>query len=257
LEKDLVVKVGCCGFPRSRKQYFKEFSVVELQNTFYNLPTISWAEKIRREAPDNFEFSMKAWQVITHPKRSPTWKKLRDKPPGDPNNYGFLKPTKENLSALEKTVEVASILKSKIIVLQTPPSMPFSEEMIRQVDLFFENAESIVGDIMLGWEPRGRWAEQHDVLRAILEKHRVIHIVDPFRREPVWYNDIIYFRLHGIGPRETNYKYKYTDKDLQYLLDRIRQYNAEIFYVMFNNIYMYDDALRFKRMLEDNKIRTI
>ncbi len=255
--EDLVVKVGCCGFPRSRKQYFKDFRVVELQNTFYNLPTTSWAEKIRREAPDDFEFAMKAWQVITHPKRSPTWKRLREKPPGDLDNYGFLKPTRENLSALEKSVEIARILKSRIIVLQTPPSMPFNQDMIKQVDLFFENAESIAGEIVLGWEPRGKWAEQHDVLRKILEKHRVIHIVDPYRRDPVWYEEIIYFRLHGIGPRETNYKYKYTDKDLQYLLDKIREYGAKVFYVMFNNIYMYDDALRFKNILENNNIHVI
>jgi len=98
---------------------------------------------------------------------------------------------------------------------------------------------------------------KYDVLRKILEKHRVIHVVDPYRRAPVWYEEIIYFRLHGIGPRETNYKYKYTDKDLRYLLDKIREYGARVFYVMFNNIYMYDDALRFKNILENNNIHVI
>ncbi len=257
MKNDLVVKVGCCGFPKARKKYYNDFKLVELQNTFYNLPSIDWAEKIRREAPPGFEFTMKAWQVITHPKRSPTWKKLKHKPPGDIDRYGFLKPTKENLDALEKCVKIAKVLESKIIVLQTPPSMPFNQEMLKQVEHFFDAAKSIVDHVLLGWEPRGEWTKHGDELRRILARHEVIHIVDIFRREPVWYDDIIYIRLHGIGSRETNYRYKYTDEDLYNLLGKIETFQTNEIYVLFNNIYMYNDALRFKRLLTINNMNVI
>lgn len=257
MKNNSVVKVGCCGFPKARRKYYNDFKLVELQNTFYNLPSIDWAEKIRKEAPPGFEFTMKAWQVITHPKRSPTWKKLKRKPPGDIDRYGFLKPTRENLDALEKCVKIAKVIESKIIVLQTPPSMPFNQEMLTQVEHFFDAAKSIADHVLLGWEPRGEWTKHDDELRRILAKHEVIHIVDIFRREPVWYDDIIYIRLHGIGPRETNYRYKYTDEDLYNLLEKIKTFQTDEIYVLFNNIYMYNDALRFKRLLAMNDINVV
>jgi uncharacterized protein YecE (DUF72 family) len=60
------IKVGCCGFPTARKNYFQEFNLVEIQETFYRPPSIDGAAKWREEAPQDFEFSLKAWQVITH-----------------------------------------------------------------------------------------------------------------------------------------------------------------------------------------------
>ncbi len=84
----------------------------------------------------------------------------------------------------------------------------------------------------------------------------LIHIVDPFRHKPAVSTDIIYFRLHGIGPGEVNYKYKYTDADLRKLLGIVRSYEktAREVYVMFNNISMGEDAVRFKAMLLENLV---
>ena len=64
--------VGCCGFPYARKKYYEYSKVVELQNTFYELPSLEWGRSARREAPEGFVFTIKAWQVITHPHTSPT-----------------------------------------------------------------------------------------------------------------------------------------------------------------------------------------
>jgi len=88
------VRVGCCGFPVSRKRYYESFRVVEVQQTFYKLPSRETLERWRREAPPDFEFTVKAWQVVTHPPSSPTWRKAGLKPePGKEDRYGFLRPT--------------------------------------------------------------------------------------------------------------------------------------------------------------------
>jgi len=57
--------IGCCGFQVSRQKYFKEFQLVEIQNTFYKLPWLETAVKWREQAPVDFEYTMKAWQGIT------------------------------------------------------------------------------------------------------------------------------------------------------------------------------------------------
>jgi uncharacterized protein YecE (DUF72 family) len=77
MKYDTFIKVGCCGFPCSRKRYYENFDVIEIQKTFYNPPRIETAEKWRSDAPKNFEFTLKAWQLITHPKESPTYRKAK------------------------------------------------------------------------------------------------------------------------------------------------------------------------------------
>jgi len=70
-----MIKVGCCGFPVARKEYFKNFSLVEVQQTFYKPPRMETAFKWRSAAPPEFEFAVKAWQLITHAPSSPTYRK--------------------------------------------------------------------------------------------------------------------------------------------------------------------------------------
>ncbi len=248
----LVIKVGCCGFPISRRKYYELFRLVELQNTFYNLPTISWAEKLANEVPEDFTITMKAWQVITHPSKSPTWRRLKKEPPGDKLSYGWLKPTKENFRAWEKTVEIANALRAKVMVVQTPSSLPYTEESIRWIDEFFKQAISILdNDIIIGWEPRGEWTSDRALmdLRRILTENNITHIIDLFRRTPVYIYKVLYVRLHGIGKGEVNYRYKYTDDDLRLLLEKLYKIDYPVNYVLFNNVYMLDDAKRFIKII--------
>ncbi len=49
--------------------YAQRFSTVELNNTFYRMPTVSGVESWAQQVPDSFRFVMKAPQAITHHKR--------------------------------------------------------------------------------------------------------------------------------------------------------------------------------------------
>jgi len=239
--------VGCCGFPVGRRKYYGMFNVVELQDTFYNPPEPGKLARLRQEAPESFTFTMKAWQAITHPVDSPTWKRSRFKPGGElRDRYGYLRPTREVLEAWEQTASAARALQARVVVLQMPPSFTASEENVRNAESFFSTVES--REFIIGWEVRGDWPRNLDKLARVLEKFdRVIHVVDPFRLAPAVERGTAYFRLHGIGPREVNYRYKYTDADLERLWEMAepRSSRGEV-YVMFNNVYMLQDASRFK-----------
>ena len=72
------IKVGTCGFGRvKRPDYVKLFPVVEIQHTFYEPPEIETLEKWRAALPDDFECTLKAWQMITHEGTSPTYRRLK------------------------------------------------------------------------------------------------------------------------------------------------------------------------------------
>jgi uncharacterized protein YecE (DUF72 family) len=49
--------------------YARRFSTVELNNTFYRMPSVSGVESWAQQVPDSFRFVMKAPQTITHHKR--------------------------------------------------------------------------------------------------------------------------------------------------------------------------------------------
>ncbi|MEO3993675.1 MAG: DUF72 domain-containing protein [Desulfurococcaceae archaeon TW002] len=246
------VVVGCCGFPTSRKEYYVSFEAVELQDTFYNPPNPEKLRKLREEAPENFRFSMKAWQVITHPPDSPTWRKSRFKLPNEvKSNYGYLKPTKENLEAWELVRKSAKVLRASYVILQAPPSFNYSPENLSNLKTFLDLIRE--KEFRIGIELRGDWLNHQEELRKILEDYETVtHVTDPFK----WFPPITrftsyYFRLHGIGPREVNYRYKYSAEDLRKLKNLLRSLEGALeAYVMFNNVYMREDALYFKELLQ-------
>ncbi|RLI78340.1 DUF72 domain-containing protein [Archaeoglobales archaeon] len=230
-----MIKVGCCGFPMSMKKYFEEFEVVEIQKTFYKPISVEIAEKWRKMASKNFEFCVKALQIITHPPSSPTYRKAKL----DVEDGGFFKPIKEVFDAWNVTKNVADVLKAEVIVFQTPKSFKESKENMKNMKEFFNSIEGY----MFVWEPRD-WSDE--AIKKVCEELNLVHCVDPFVAKPL-YGDVRYFRLHG--SHKKMYKHKYSRDELIWLRDYCREFNNA--YVMFNNVYMRDDAVTFKKLLNE------
>ncbi|MCX8186058.1 MAG: DUF72 domain-containing protein [Sulfolobales archaeon] len=243
-----MIYVGCCGFSISRRRYYNTFNVVELQETFYDLPNPERLRGLKSEAPANFVFTMKCWQAVTHPLDSPTWRKSRFIPNTSlRDRYGFLRPTKEVFESWELTIEAAKTLNAKAIIVQTPPSFSYNEDNYRNAFNFFSAVSS--SNFIIGWEPRGTWLENQEKITELVGKFRnLVHVVDPLKQKPSPHKDVSYFRLHGLGG-EVNYRYKYNDNDLKTLCTVVEKLTRECseIYVMFNNVYMAQDALRFKQ----------
>jgi uncharacterized protein YecE (DUF72 family) len=235
------LKIGCCGFSVSRAEYFQRFSVVEIQQTFYNLPRLTTAERWRQEAREGFEFTAKAWQLITHEPSSPTYRRL--KAPIDESRkpcYGSFKPTEEVVEAWEKTLQFIRKLGTNKVVFQCPASFRPTVENKRNIRKFFSSINRTA--ITCIWEPRGEWKGEE--IHEICEEHSLIHCVDPFVSRPQT-GSIRYFRLHGIS----GYKYRYTGSDFKSLREKLDSRFST--YIMFNNIPMLEDAARLKKLLKD------
>jgi uncharacterized protein YecE (DUF72 family) len=71
------MRIGTSGFRTNKTAYAELLSCVEIQHTFYQPPQIKTLEKWRAEVPESFEFAVKAWQLITHEAKSPTYKRLK------------------------------------------------------------------------------------------------------------------------------------------------------------------------------------
>ena len=229
------IKVGCCGYPVSTKRYREVFRIVELNNTFYQYPRDSNVEKWRKEAPEDFEFTVKAHQEISH-----TYKLKTDLA----------------AEAFDKMKRICQTLHAHIMVIQTAGS--FKPDRLEDAHEFFRRVER--EDLTLVWETRGNEWEEVEVreeLRRVLEEVDVSHITDPFRTMPVFIGRTAYFRLHGLGARM--YYYQYTDSELERLYDQIKGFNGSSceVYVLFNNLSMFEDAKRFLHFLEKKKFPSL
>ncbi|MBI2919074.1 MAG: DUF72 domain-containing protein [Chloroflexi bacterium] len=233
-----MARVGCCGFALGQRQYYATFNLVEVQQTFYQPPRLGTCRQWREAAPAGFEFTLKAWQIITHPATSPTYRRLRLTPElGDPARFGGFRPTAEVERAWQVTREVALVLRASVVVFQGPPSFGETPENVVNLRRFFRSVDR--SGLRLVWEPRGVW--QRETVAGLCRELDLWHAVDPFVAGPLA-GPPYYLRLHG-GP---GYRHQHADEELAWLA---RTWDTPETYFLFNNLSMAEDALRLRRLL--------
>jgi len=218
-----MLKVGCCGYPTSMKKYYESFSLVELNCTFYEYPRMSTVAGWREKAPQDFEFTVKAHQDITHK---------------------FRFEMQPSLTAFETMKQICQTLKARILLIQTPGS--FRPDKLGDAEEFLSKIKR--DNLVVVWETRGSaWdtLEVREKLAESLEALNVVHVTDPFKMLPVYIRNLAYFRLHGLGKQL--YYYQFTDDELKQLRKLVQPFerDGKEVYVLFNNLAMFDDAVRF------------
>lgn len=239
----MLIKVGCCGFRSSRESYFRVLDAVEVQHTFYQPPQVSTLRRWREEASKGFEFTLKAWQLVTHQSSSPTYKRLkRQLTEEEKEGAGFFRPSRIVEEAWELTRECAGALGARAVVFQCPASFRPVRENVENMRRFFSGVER--GGLTFCWEPRGGWPRE--LVAELCEELELWHVVDPFAERTVTPGRC-YFRLHG----RKGWRYKYEDGELEELHSMLPKDAAS--YVFFNNVEMLDDAARFKATAESGE----
>jgi uncharacterized protein YecE (DUF72 family) len=224
-------------------EYVKQFAVVEVQQTFYQPPQISTLERWRAEAPKDFEFTMKAWMLITHEARSPTYRRLkRELSDEEREQCGSFRATPIVKEAWEVTRACAEALDARRILFQCPASFKPTKENIKRLREFFHSIER-ARHWQLLWEPRGGWPD--DTVRELCRELDLTHVVDPFAARTVT-PDRCYYRLHG----RTGFRYVYEDEELEDLYGMLPK--AKTSYVLFNNVRMREDAARFQKLAKES-----
>lgn len=238
----MAMKLGMCGFTIGAAAYFRKFQVVEVQQTFYDPPPLQTIRKWREQAPDAFEFTMKAWQVITHRGTSRTYRRLRRSfDEKDRAEAGGFRVNSTTLAAWDLTLECARALRASAILFQCPPSFKPTDENIDAMRSFIAAIERPQG-VRLLWEPRGAWPDE--VILGLCRELELIHAVDPFIR-PSLTPELIYWRLHG---NKSHYA-RYSDEELRQIVAWLPGDEHTDAYVMFNNVPRVHDVKRFLELL--------
>ena len=234
------VVIGCCGFRSSREAYYARLPAVEVQHTFYQPPQVQTLERWRAEAPEDFEFAVKAWQVITHRASSPTYRRVKRKlTEEEAEGAGSFRPTDVVAAAWDVTRECAAALKARAVLFQCPASFRPLPENVENLRAFFGGIRKR-GRLAFCWEPRGGWPLT--LVKELCEELDLWHVVDPFVERTVTPRRC-YFRLHG----RKGWRYKYEEGELEELASMLPR--AATSYVFFNNVHMLEDAERFREIV--------
>lgn len=205
--------------------YYGRFDTVELNNTFYRLPSGPALENWRDSTPPNFCFAAKGSRFLTH------MKKLKDPEQG-----------------LERFFNAIEVLGEKLgpVLFQLPPNW---ERDAARLDHFLS---ALPQGHRYAFEFRNPTWNVPEIYR-LLERHRagycIFHLAG-FQSPMEVTTDLVYVRLHGPGGK---YQGSYSDPALSDWARRIREWqraNAAV-YVYFDNDqvgYAAKDALRLKEL---------
>ncbi len=210
--------------------YIQHFDTVELNNTFYRLPTRAALEGWYAQTPSNFCFAAKASRFLTHNK------KLRE-----PEN------------ALQNLLPLLEILKEKLgpILFQLPPKWKVNAERLE------EFLQALPTNHRYAFEFRNPTWDAPEIYE-ILRRHRAAYctyelagFLSPFEIT----TDIAYVRLHGPGGK---YQGSYSEERLKEWAGRIREWQQKLraVYVYFDNAqagYAARNALELKRLVEESR----
>lgn len=195
--------------PKWLQFYSKQFNTVELNNSFYHLPTekafITW----RESAPENFVYAVKVSRFITH------IKKLR--------NIG---------SAVDNFLSRACLLQDKLgpLLYQLPPNMKRNDMVL----------ESFLSSLPQEYRHVFEFRHESWIDEAVFETLRRYKVglcvfdMPGFTCPPVATSDFAYIRFHGSGGM---YSSCYSNEELSQWAKKIAKLaeGVKAVYIYFNN----------------------
>ncbi len=206
--------------------YAQHFDTVELNNSFYKLPTAESFRQWRDAAPRSFLFAVKASRFITH--------NLKLK---NPQN------------ALDNILLRAEELGKKLgpVLFQLPPRW---KRNVERLDEFLSVLPRYHRYVFEFREPS--W--HHEDVYTVLRKHHAaycIHELAGFRTERTITANFTYVRLHG--PGEGKYEGSYTGAQLQGWVHQVDEWSKTLkaIYIYFDNDqagFAAANALRLKQL---------
>jgi uncharacterized protein YecE (DUF72 family) len=244
------LRIGVCGFCVPQRELFQRFRLLEVQQTFYWPPQVKTVERWRQTAPDDFEFTLKAFQAITHSYNHRTYRKAKFSA-DECGQCGNFRDTPVIRAAWEQTRILSKALDATVVVFQCPPSFTETDENVTNLRAFFNWAER--DDALFAWEPRhATWTPE--LIAELCSELDLIHAVDPFEQQSAA-GSPRYFRLHGkaLGNYRYGYNYPYSDNELHQLMHLC---SGQPTYCLFNNMQMAADVHRFTELMNSSGAAT-
>jgi uncharacterized protein YecE (DUF72 family) len=211
--------------------YAEHFDTVEVNSSFYRVPTVATVEKWAERTPEGFEFSLKLYQKFTHPDL------FAKATGGDPSQLGA-KDVDAFRVALEPLVKAGKL---GALLAQFPASFKNDAESAGYLEWLLKSFK----DYPIAVELRHRtWSEQPSETAQLLSAYdaALAQIDEPkFKtsiRQTLLPNvkSVYYLRLHGRNAAqwwkheasEDRYNYLYSEEELQPFAEAAKAASREV-----------------------------
>ncbi|WP_343524430.1 DUF72 domain-containing protein [Pedobacter sp.] len=219
-------RIGCSGFyyrdwkevfyPKGvpQKDWFKyycrHFNTIEINSTFYKMPTQKSFNKWYDESPDDFLFTIKAPRLISH------YKQLND--------------CKQLISDFYEAIQLGLKEKLGCVLFQFPPKFDYNERRLKLlIDQLNPGLKNIVEFRHLSWFNEETHKE--------LAKNKITFSGESYPSElpdtVIQNTGTVYYRFHG---KPVLYKSEYDISVLKDFKNQIKDNASEVF-VYFNNTW--------------------
>jgi len=201
------------------RSYAKAFRTVEVNSTYYTVPSLPMARSWRKRVPDNFEFTVRCNRELTE--------RLRSDNVGSP------------MVVLDRMKQLCSILRATILHILIPSTYSLDGDTLVRIEEFLSTVS--LSGVRFAWEIRAPSGDGVEKLLRVLEEHDIVHVVDLSKEDPAFESDIIYSRLFGKGFHNV---YQFTDTELGEIDRKVKGSSAKKAYLNFHGTRMYKDAAR-------------
>jgi uncharacterized protein YecE (DUF72 family) len=221
--------------------YCRAFPLVELNFTFYRLPSAAMLARLADHTPDKFQFIVKLPRSLSHHQRADDLAAFRDA-----------------LAELQRRKQLMGLL------CQMPPSAHYDKKSLK----WLQRLGKELSDLRLAVELRHRSWRREDLPKWMADHHLDLVSVDVpdlpalFPRGWIQSGDRVYVRLHSrsaeswYGGGQKRYDYNYSDGELNEWIDAMiaAQEQTEEVLFLFNNCYRgqaIDNARRLRELIEE------
>jgi uncharacterized protein YecE (DUF72 family) len=210
----------------SLEAYSRAFDFVELNSSYYELPTRSSASGWRRRVSSDFHFSIRCPRILV-----------------DLDHYG-LKLLPGSRSLLGRLEEACRILEAEVMTILIGNAPQIEEDelatKLREFLGTFNVEKTVVAVEFRNLNPS---EEVFDVMR----ESGAVHCIDLSNEAPRYSGRVLYSRLFGKGEENI---YEFDDSELKQIAKKASEPKFEKSILAFHGVRMYRDAGRVKSFIE-------
>ena len=203
--------------------YSHAFDFVEINRSYYRMPSLSLIRTWRMGVPDSFNFSLRCPNQLI-------------------DQYN-LKLDNGGRRLVEKIEQACNILRAPVLALLITDKAPRDKELVTRMEEFFKSFHLDETKVAVEFRRRIPTEETLEVMRA----NGALHTVDLSKEDPEYDMPILYSRLFGKGEKNI---YEFDEKELEEIGERAKKSKIEKSILAFHGVRMYRDAARMKTLLE-------
>jgi uncharacterized protein YecE (DUF72 family) len=212
------------------KAYSSAYDFVEVNSTYYRLPSLAAVARWRRTVPPGFEFSFRCHKDLA-----------------ELHQFELTPKTVRIIDLMEK---ICRHLRATVLTILIPKALVGDKELVPKLNAFLSTVS--LGKTTIAFEFRG--GEPTDDTLKTLRDHDATHCVDLSTREPKVESKTLYTRLFGKGKENI---YEFDDSELQNIATRASGLKFEKSILAFHGVRMYRDAARLKTFLNTGKFLSL